>query len=226
MPLVWLDAGVGVTVSSGKATQWIDRSSHAWTFAPRNSGNRPAWSSTGWNGTGPAVKFGSSYTEMINQQAGLGDLGTSLKVRVYAIWDIASHASTQKLVTWVNNAGSSGVYEMDVNSSHNEEIVYSSGGDVRTGTTLTGKHVSTFVINQHGTGYSLSYIDGVLDISTTSAVPTAATDTMVIGGNIITGSAALDAYLAELVVYDCSSADYDANDKFRHYAQTKWGGLP
>jgi hypothetical protein len=224
-PLLWLRADQGISVSAGKVVSWTDISGHGWVFDARTSGNRPAYSATGWNSAQPGVVFGSAYTEMKNQAAGLANLGTSLSVRVHAVWTVASHSSTQKFCAWINNGGGSGVYEIQVNSSHNDEVAYSSGGTVHTGSTLTGAHVTEHVMNQYSTGYTLSKIDGVGSISSATSTPTSATDTLIFGGNMITGSAALDGTVAEIVVYDTSAGDYDVADRFRAYAKSQWGGL-
>lgn len=224
-PLLWLKADAGVSLSTNEVTSWADQSGHGWSFAPRNSSIRPTYSATGWNSSKPAIQFGSSYKELINQSTGLADLGTSFKTRIYMTLDVSVGSGVQKILSWIRLSGSNGVYE--VNSDNNiDEIAYSSGGTLLTGNALSGKNNVSYLINRPTDGYTRSWINGVSSIVNNNAAPTSITDTVAFGGNAISGISIFTGSIAEVVVYDITSGDIDVMNKYNEYAKNKWGGLP
>ncbi len=224
-PLLWLRADVGVSVSSGVVTSWADQSGNGHNFAARSSPNRPAWSATAWSSNRPGIVFGSSYTELVNTDAGLANLGAAIAVRVHLVMDRPSNAARQKVYQWLSIGGNYGAYEYEAQNDK-DQLTYSSGGVVTVGSTYTGKHVLSQRIRVTASSPdSLAYIDKTNSINTNP--PTAgSTDMFAIGGNALLGTNPLSATIAELVIYDISAGDYDVVSKFDDYAKAKWGGLP
>jgi hypothetical protein len=224
-PTFWFEADSGITLSSGKVSAWASKVG-SYNLANSNSGHRPTYSSTGWNGGAlPNITFGSAGAYNVLNYA----IGSSLAVSDYTIAarvNVTSKATEQHAIGLTSFANTNEFVYVGITASGGSPankmfFDFASGGAHQSGTaTVTGAAHSLILALDNS--QASQYVDGTIDQNSVGISPSATHDTLMVGANDLIGIQPTQFDLVALIGWRGLRFDDATAQQCARYLASRW----